>query len=335
MGEDKYSGYEKAAILLLSLGEDVASEVMKNFEAKEIRVIGNYLSKTNKIDGESVKSVVKEFCEIAKSPEGFIFGGDDYLRSVLTKALGNEKATKVMENLAIASEDKGLEALRWIDPRGIANLIRGEHPQTIALILAHLDPDHAGQVVTLLPDAIRGDVMLRMATIESVAPGVIKEIEEVLNKQLQMGGSVVNKRVGGPDVVASILNYMDRASESAILGNIEQNFPEMAEKIRQMMFVFEDLINVDDRGIQEILKEVSKDDLVLAIKGAGDDMKGKIFKNMSERASQSIKEDMESKGPVRVSEIEKSQQAILKIAKRLEEEGKIVIGGKGGEEVVA
>ncbi|OGW55036.1 MAG: flagellar motor switch protein FliG, partial [Nitrospirae bacterium RIFCSPLOWO2_02_42_7] len=285
MSEDKYSGYEKAAILLLSLGEDVASEVMKNFEAKEIRVIGNYLSKTNKIDGESVKSVVKEFCEIAKSPEGFIFGGDDYLRSVLTKALGNEKATKVMENLAIASEDKGLEALRWIDPRGIANLIRGEHPQTIALILAHLDPDHAGQVVTLLPDAIRGDVMLRMATIESVAPGVIKEIEEVLNKQLQMGGSVVNKRVGGPDVVASILNYMDRASESAILGNIEQNFPEMAEKIRQMMFVFEDLINVDDRGIQEILKEVSKDDLVLAIKGAGDDMKGKIFKNMSERAS--------------------------------------------------
>jgi len=335
MGEDKYSGYEKAAILLLSLGEDVASEVMKNFEAKEIRVIGNYLSKTNKIDGESVKSVVKEFCDIARSPEGFIFGGDDYLRSVLTKALGNEKATKVMENLAIASEDKGLEALRWIDPRGIANLIRGEHPQTIALILAHLDPDHAGQVVTLLPDAIRGDVMLRMATIESVAPGVIKEIEEVLNKQLQMGGSVVNKRVGGPDVVASILNYMDRASESAILGNIEQNFPEMAEKIRQMMFVFEDLINVDDRGIQEILKEVSKDDLVLAIKGAGDDMKGKIFKNMSERASQSIKEDMESKGPVRVSEIEKSQQAILKIAKRLEEEGKIVIGGKGGEEVVA
>lgn len=334
MSEDKYSGYEKAAILLLSLGEDVASEVMKNFEAKEIRVIGNYLSKTNKIDGESVNSVVKEFCEIAKSPEGFIFGGDDYLRSVLTKALGNEKATKVMENLAIATEDKGLEALRWIDPSGIANLIRGEHPQTIALILAHLDPDHAGQVVILLPDAIRGDVMLRMATIESVAPGVIKEIEEVLNKQLQMGGSVVNKKVGGPDVVASILNYMDRANESAILGNIEQNFPEMAEKIRKMMFVFEDLINVDDRGIQEILKEVSKDDLVLAIKGAGDDMKAKIFKNMSERASQSIKEDMETKGPVRVSEIEKSQQAILKIAKRLEEEGKIVIGGKGGEEVV-
>src|SRR3972149_10656419 len=209
MSEDKYSGYEKAAILLLSLGEDVASEVMKNFEAKEIRVIGNYLSKTNKIDGESVKSVVNEFCDIARSPEGFIFGGDDYLRSVLTKALGNEKATKVMENLAIASEDKGLEALRWIDPRGIANLIRGEHPQTIALILAHLDPDHAGQVVALLPEAMRADVMLRMATIESIPPGVIREIEEVLNKQLQMGGSVVNKKVGGLDVVASVLNYLD------------------------------------------------------------------------------------------------------------------------------
>src|SRR3990170_981367 len=248
MAEEKQIGHEKAAVLLLTLGEDVASEVMKNLDAKEVRLIGNYMSKTTKLEPSNVKSVVKEFCEIAKSPEGFIFGGEDYLRAVLTKAMGQEKAAKVIENLAIGTEEKGLEALRWIDPRGIANLIRGEHPQTIALILAHLDPDHAGQVVTLLPDAIRGDVMLRMATIESVAPGVIKEIEEVLNKQLQMGGSVVNKRVGGPDVVASILNYMDRASESAILGNIEQNFPEMAEKIRQMMFVFEDLINVDDRG---------------------------------------------------------------------------------------
>ena len=173
-----------------------------------------------------------------------------------------------------------------------------------------------------------------MATIESIAPGVIKEIEEVLNKELQMGGSVVNKKVGGPDVVASILNHMDRSSESAIMSSIEQNSPELAEKIRRMMFVFEDLMNVDDRGIQEILKEVGKEDLVLALKGTGDELKGKIFKNMSERAAQAIKDDMEAKGPVRVSEIEKAQQAILKVAKRLEEEGKIVIGGKGGEEVV-
>ena len=334
MAEEKQIGHEKAAVLLLTLGEDVASEVMKNLDAKEVRLIGNYMSKTTKLEPSNVKSVVKEFCEIAKSPEGFIFGGEDYLRAVLTKAMGQEKAAKVIENLAIGIEEKGLEALRWIDPRGIANLIRGEHPQTIALILAHLDADHAGPVVGLLPVAIRADVMLRMATIESIPPGVIHEIEEVLNKQLQLGGSVVNKKVGGPEVVASILNFLDRSTESAILGSIEQNSPELAEKIRQMMFVFEDLINVDDRGIQEILKEVSKEDLVLALKGTGDELKGKIFKNMSERAAQAIKDDMEAKGPVRVSEIEKAQQALLKVAKRLEEEGKVVIGGKGGEEVV-
>lgn len=334
MAEEKQSGYEKAAILLLTVGEDVASEVMRNLDAKEIRLIGNYLSKSTKLEPNRVKAVVKEFCETARSPDGLIFGGEDYLRSVLTKALGQEKANKVIENLAIATEDKGLEALRWIDPRGIANLIKGEHPQTIALILAHLDPDHAGQVITLLPEAIRSDVMLRVATIESVAPGVIQEIEDVLNKQLQVGGSVVNKKVGGPEVVASMLNCMDRTSETSILSSIEQNYPELAEKIRKMMFVFEDLINIDDRGIQEILKEAGKEDLVLALKGAGDEIKAKIFKNMSERAAQATKDDMEAKGPVRVSDIEKAQQTILKIAKRLEEEGKIVIGGKGGEEVV-
>lgn len=332
MVEEKQSGYEKAAILLLTLGEDIASEIMKNLDAKEVRVIGNYLSKVTKLEPASIKTVIKEFCEIAKSPDGFIFGGEDYLRAVLTKAMGQEKANKIIENLAIASEDKGLEALRWIDPRGIASLIKGEHPQTIALILAHLDADHAAQVVALLPEAVRSDVMLRMATIEGIAPGVINEIEEVLNKQLQMGGSVVNKKVGGPDVVASILNYLDRSSESSILSNIEQNSPDLAEKIRQMMFVFEDLINVDDRGIQEILKEAGKEELVLALKGAGEEIKAKIFKNMSERASQAIKDDMEAKGPVRISDIEKAQQAVLKIAKRLEEEGKIIIGGKGGED---
>jgi len=334
MAEEKQAGYEKAAVLLLSLGEDVASEIMKNLDAKEVRLIGNYMSKATKLEPSSVKSVVREFCEIAKSPEGFVFGGEDYLRAVLTKAMGQEKATKIIENLAITTEEKGLEALRWIDPRGIANLIRGEHPQTVALILAHLDADHAGPVVALLPEAMRADVMLRMATIESIPPGVIREIEEVLNKQLQMGGSVVNKKVGGPDVVASVLNYLDRSNESAILSSIEQSSPELAEKIRQMMFIFEDLIHVDDRGIQEILKEAGKDDLVLALKGANEEMKTKVFKNMSERAAQSIKDDIEAKGPVRLSDIEKAQQAILKIAKKLEGEGKIIIGGKGGEDVL-
>ena len=334
MAENLNNGYEKAAILLLTLGEDVASEVMKNLDAKEVRLIGSYLSKASKIESEKVKSVIKEFHEIANSPDSFVFGGEDYVRSVLTKAMGSEKAGKVMENLAISSEDKGLESLKWIDPRGIANLIKGEHPQTVALILAHLDADQASQVVALLPAASRGDVMLRIATIESVSPGVIREIEEVLNKELQMGGSAVEKKIGGPDVAAQILNSLDRSNESAIMSDIEQNHPELAEKIRKMMFVFEDLMNIDDRGMQEIMKELSKEDLMMSLKGTGEELKTKFFKNMSERAAQGLKEDMEGKGPVRVSEIEKSQQAILKVAKRLEEEGKIVIGGKGSDGMV-
>lgn len=334
MAEEKHIGYEKAAILLISLGEDVASEIMKNLDAKEVRLIGSYLSKTSKIEPDTARSVIKEFCDIAKSPEGFIFGGEEYLKSILTKAMGPEKARKIIENLAIATEERSLESLRWLDPRGIANLLKNEHPQTIALILAHLDPDQTSQVIALLPEALRSDVMLRMATIESVAPNVIKEIEEVLNSQLQMGGNVVNKKVGGPEVVASVLNYMDRASETAILNTIEQNHPDLAEKIRRMMFRFEDLLNVDDRGIQTILKDVNKEDLVLALKGTGDEMREKIFKNMSQRAAQTLRDDLEAKGPVRVSEIEKAQQAILKVARRLEEEGKIVIGGKGGDDVV-
>ncbi len=334
MAEEKQTGFEKAAILLLSLGEDVASEVMKNLEPKEIKMIGNYLSKNEKPEPVNVKAIMKEFCEVSKSPDGLLFGGGDYLRSVLTKAMGQDKADKIIENFDISSEGRGLESLKWIDPRGIGNLIKGEHPQTIALILAHLDSDQAGQVVTMLPDAVRADVIFRMATIESVSPLLIKEIEDVLTKQLLMGGNVMNKKLGGPEAVASILNNMDRTTEAAILSNIEQNYPDLAEKIRQMMFVFEDLNKVDDRGIQEILKEVSKEDLMLSLKGAGEELKAKFLKNMSTRAAQGIKEDMEAKGPVKLSEVEKSHQAILKIAKRLEEEGKIVLGGKGGEEVL-
>lgn len=331
---EETTGYEKAAILLLTLGEDLASEILKNLDAKEVRLISNYLSKTKKVDPDQVRGVVKEFCELIQSFDPAFLASDEYLKTVLTKALGQEKAKEILETLAIALDDKGLESLKWLDPRGIASLIRNEHPQIIAVILAHLDPDQASKVVTLLPESLRSDVMLRLATLESVSPNVVKEIEDVLSSQLMMGENVINKKIGGPEVVASILNYIDRANETAILNSIEQTQPNLAEKIRRMMFIFEDLLNVDDRGIQAILKEVNKEDLVLALKGAGDDMKEKIFRNMSERAAQALKEDLEAKGPVRLSEIEKAQQEILKVARRLEEEGKIIIGGKGGDDVV-
>ncbi|MBI4715148.1 MAG: flagellar motor switch protein FliG [Nitrospirae bacterium] len=331
---EKLSGYEKAAILLVSVGEEVASEVMKHLDAREIRHIGGYLSKATKIEPDSVRNVMREFHTMASSPEGFVFGGEEYVRSVLTRAMGADKATKVMENLALGSDDKGLEALKWIDPRGIANFIRLEHPQTIALILSHLDPDQVGQVIGLLPEGIRADICLRMATLEGVPSTVVKEIEEALNKQLQSVGTVMNAQLGGPEVVAQVLNMMDHSNESLIMAKIEQASPELAEKIRQKMFIFEDLVTIDDRGVQELLKEINKEDLVLAMKAAGEDLKAKIFKNMSERAAQNLRDDLEAKGPVRLSEVEKSQQTILKTAKRLEEEGRLILGGKGAEELV-
>jgi flagellar motor switch protein FliG len=334
MTEEKLSGYEKAAILLANFGEEVASEVMKYLDAKEIRHIGSYLTKVMKIEPDNTRHVIEEFHNRVASPESLIFGGEDYVRGVLTKAMGAEKASKIMGHLALSSNDRALESLKWVDPRGIFNLIHSEHPQAIALILAHLDPEQTSQVIPLLPEDTRADVCLRMASVGGVPQSVVKEIEEVLNKQLQSATPLVNEELGSPDLVAQVLNLMDRSNESMIMAKIEQANPELAEKIRRRMFTFEDLIQMDDRGMQELLKEINKEELILAMKGAGDELQAKIYKNMSERAAQAMKEDIEAKGAVRLSEVEKAQQMILKTAKRLEEEGRLVLGGKSAEEMV-
>lgn len=324
----KLDGYDKAAILLMTLGEDTAAEIMKSLDPGDIRRIGGAISRLSDVFPEDVETVIHEFSEQVNKGAALGVEGGEYIQKVLTKALGQEKASRVIESLTKTKED-GLDALKWMDPKAISGIVRTEHPQTTALILIHLEPDQCAQVLRYLPEGLRSDVMLRMATLEEIPPGVMKEVNEVLQTELSRIGTTTGKRVGGVKLVANILNLMDPSLEQSILTSISQGQPELAEQIRQLMFVFEDLIRLDDRSMQALLKEVSKEQLALALRAAKEDLKEKIFKNMSERAAQILKEDMEVRGPVRLSEVEKAQQEIMKIAQKLAAEGQIVIGGKG------
>ncbi|MFQ5779779.1 MAG: flagellar motor switch protein FliG [Nitrospiria bacterium] len=327
----KLSGFDKVAILLMKLGEDAASEVMKGLDSKHLRQIGARISSQSNIPMEDIEAVLKEFSEKART--SLNIEGKDYIQKVLVKALGQEKATQVMHGFS-REEEEGLERLSRMDPKSIANIIRDEHPQTVALILTHLDANQSSEVLSHLPEDLRADIIVRMATLEDIPHGVMQEIDAAIQSELDMIGTASGRKVRGVKLVADILNQTDKSSEEAILASISQGQQELAEQIRQLMFVFDDLADLDDRGMQELLKEVNKEELGLALRAVKEAVKEKIFKNMSERAVQLLQEDMEAKGPVKLTDVEKTQLDILKTAKRLEEEGKIVIGGKGGGDVM-
>ncbi|MBI1824146.1 MAG: flagellar motor switch protein FliG [Nitrospirae bacterium] len=326
----KLSGEEKAAVFLTLLGEDLAADVMKNLDAKDVQKIGRVISRPQDISPEELGAILMEFNDRTTSGMGMSVGGRDYIQKVLTKAIGSEKTTRVMENLATA-EEGWLDTIKWMDPRAIAQMLRSDHPQTIALILIHLDPDLNSQVLNYLPETLRSDVLHRMATLEEIPPGVMKELGDVINEEMARVGTAAGRKVGGIKLVADLLNQMGPSQEQVILGSIGKANPELAEQIRKLMFVFEDLINLDDRNLQEVLKEVSKEQLTIALKAAKEEIKDKFYKNMSQRAVDLLKEDLEALGPVKLSEVEKNQQAILKIVQRLSQEGKIVIAKSGGE----
>jgi flagellar motor switch protein FliG len=261
-------------------------------------------------------------------------GNDDYIRKVLTDALGEEKAKSMIDRILIGGSTKGLESLKWMDPRSVAELIRFEHPQIIAIVLSYLDADQSAQVLSILPENMRGDLMMRVATMDGVQPAAMKELNDMLEIQLRGGAQGQNSGMGGLKCAANILNFVDRSAEAKISEVISEHDPELAGRIQDLMFTFDNLSEVDDRGIQTLLREVSSDNLVLALKGADENIKGKIFKNMSQRAGDMLKEDLETRGPVKLSDVEAAQKEIITIARRLAEEGQISLGGAGGEAMV-
>ena len=330
----QYTGPEKSAILLLSLGDDIAPLVFKFMTDQEIQRVSNYMSYIRNVDVEEVNQILREFAEMVGSIGGMVAGGKEYVRKLLVKSLEPEKAEWIINNLSIPTLETGLEALRWLDAKTIARFLHAEHPQTVAVIVAHLDAIQAGTVLTSLPSGMQAEVLLRIAKLERIPPGVIQELDKVLRNELRATGALETGQVGGIQSVAEILNNVDQASEREIMEQIEELNAGLAEEIRQLMFVFEDLLSVDDRGMQQMLKEVANEEMTLALKTASEDLKEKILRNMSKRAADMLREELEVMGPVRVSDVERAQHKIIQTAKRLEGEGKLILGGKGDNAVV-
>lgn len=324
-----YSGIEKAALFLLSVGEEAASEILKNLELQQVGMITSCMSRLRAVKKQDMDELLQEVSGRISSGDVHLTGGD-FVKRVLKKGLGEENASKILE---LAAQETYLDTLKWVDAKTLSNFLITEHPQTVALILSLLDAAQAAEVLARLPDNIKEDVAKRIATTEKIPESAISELEEVLKGQLDIKGGR-GRKVGGIKAVAEILNHSDRSTEQMILERMEKENLKLADSIRQLMFVFDDLVQVDDKGIQTILKEVKTEDLSLALKTAANNLKEKIFKNMSQRAAQILKEEMELKGPAKVSDVEKAQQNIVKIARKLEVEGKIAIAGRGGDELV-
>lgn len=323
------SGYDKAAIFLSTLGEEAAAEILKGFDIKDIGKITTHMVKLKTINKTIVDEVLAEVSAAANKGDVHM-GGEEFIKKVLSKGLGDADAAKILE---IASKENPLDSLKWVDPKTLSSFLLTEHPQTIALTICLLEPVQASEVLASLPEKLKTDVAMRIATTERIPESAIEELKEVLKGQLDVGKGK-GKKLGGTKTLAEILNYCDRTTEQTIITKMEEENVTLADSVRQLMFVFDDLSKVDDRGIQMILKEISTEDLSVALKTASEALKDKVFKNMSQRAATILKEEMATKGPVKVSDVEKAQQTILKVARKLEAEGKIILAGRGGEELV-
>jgi len=336
MSVGKMTGPKKAAILLLALGEDAAADVMKNLEEAEIQQVGYYMSRFTDVSPEELDIVLEEFYRNSvMADEGVnISSSPDFVKNALTKALGADRAKELSDNLRAGEEEAGLEALRYAEPIMISNYIRTEHPQTIALILSYLkNAEQSSAVLRDLPESLQADILYRMAVIESIPPGVISEMNEVLTEEMKTAGSMATS-VGGVEPVAEILNSVDKATETRILSSIEETNPDLAEQIRELMFTFEDMALIDAKQMQLVMKDVDQADMVLALKTASDAVKELIFSSMSSRAAEMVRDDLENLGPAKISDVEAAQQKIIKVVKKLEEAGTIIIAGAGGGDLV-
>ena len=325
-------GAEKAGVLLLTLGEDVAAEILQHMNPKEVQLVGSTMATMHDVSRPTVENVIDDFFDTLESQTALGIGNDAYIRSMLEKALG-DKAGSVIDRILMGSGSNGLESLKWMDPKSIAEIIRLEHPQIIAIVLSYLEADSAALVLANLPENTRAGILMRIATLEGVQPAAIKELDSIMEKYFSDSENVKSSMVGGEKTAANILNFLDGSIEHKLMEQVRTENEDLAVRIEDQMFVFDNLREVDDRGIQTMMREVSTDLLALALKGVDDEMQKKFLKNMSSRAAEMLVEDMEAKGPVKLSEVETAQKEILAVARKLEESGEIVLMG-GGEEMI-
>jgi flagellar motor switch protein FliG len=325
------TGVDESAILLMSLGEEEAAEVFKYLSPKEAQKLGAAMATLKNVSRERIDEVLVKFNTVAQEQTTLGMDSNEYIRTVLTKALGDEKAKLVLERILQDDSTAGIESLKWMDASSVAELIKNEHPQIIATIMLHLERDHAAQVLNLFPDRLRGDVIMRVATLDGIHPSALRELNDSITKVLAGSERIRKGTAGGVRAAAEILNFVGSASEGVILDAVRNVDDSIAQNIMDEMFVFDNLIDVDDRGIQALLKEVQSEALVVALKGASPELRDKILRNMSSRAAEMLREDLESRGPVRLSDVEKEQKEILKVVRRLADEGTIVLGGSGDD----
>ena len=323
-------GPEKAAVLLLSLGETTAAEVLRHLGPKEVQRIGLAMAGVSNVSRQSVSSVVSEFVDNVKGQTSIGVGSEEYIREVLVNALGEEKARGMIDRILMGGSTKGLESLKWMDSRGVVELVRYEHPQIIAIVLSYLDSDQAAAVLSEFPENARSDIIMRIASLDGIQPSAMQELNDIFERQLQGSAGPKSSSFGGVKCAANILNFVESSLEAKVMEEVKEHDEQLGQSIQDLMFVFDNLSEVDDRGIQTLLREISTESLVVALKGTDEDMKEKIFKNMSQRAAEMLKDDLEAKGPVRLSEVEAAQKEILTIARRLADEGQLTLGGGGG-----
>lgn len=328
----KLDGVEKAAILLLSLSEEDAAQILKHLEPKQVQKVGLAMAQMVDLNQAKITAVHSMFIEQIQNFSTIGFQSEEFIKRALTAALGEEKAANLIDQIVLGGGAKGLDSLKWMDSKQVASIIRNEHPQIQTIVLSYLEPEQSAEILSQFPEKVRLDLTMRIANLEEVQPAALQELNEIMEKQFAGQAGTQTAKMGGLKAAANILNYMDTNIEGLLMDAIRENDEEMAQQIQDLMFVFENLVDVDDRGIQTLLREVQQDVLMKALKGTDENLKEKIFKNMSKRAAELLQDDLEAMPPVRVSDVEAAQKEILSIARRLSDAGEIMLGGGGGDD---
>jgi flagellar motor switch protein FliG len=332
MAERELNTTEKAAVVLLSLGQETAAAVMKQLNEQEVKRLSRAFMTVSEVDRETQFAAVREFRQMAKATEVMLVDGREFAKQVISSAFGDQKGEGLLEYITGSRKEPISSIIGEVPEKILNSFINAEHPQTVSFLLTKINPDQAAKILQNMSEEQQTDILVRIANLNNVKSDVIDEVREVLRTQLKGSGLEQDEEIGGPKAAADILNFVERQNEERIIAEIEEMYPDLAEQIRNLMFTFEDVKKIDDKGIQTVLKEVPRDQLVLALKTAGPELKDLLFKNVSQRAAQMIKEDLDAMGPVKLKDVEKAQQGIIDIVRRLESEGKLMIGGAGAAE---